>query len=358
MSIDLILKGVVTVKFQSIAMICCLLSTMNIFAEEGLGVVVFVEQAEEVENGAVSSLSCEFMSQRTFVLSAAVDAEITSILPVGSQVKKNQLVASQDNFYVQNELQKNQIKLGQRRHDLAFHQSEYDRRKNQGEHVSPSELHRLKWQVKTSMAEIALTESEIATLSRDSEKAQLRAPGDFEVERHLSKLGQFVSRGEPVAQLSPLNGNEVVCDMPLSFATHGTYEQASFSYNRQPLTLKRVSNVVNTNTQSKRIYLNEPDGSALDVGQRMSVEMVHTMQQKLFRISADALNFDFDGSSYVWAIDDNKSASRVEVNMVQGTSFNARTTVSGALTHGMRLVVRGANMLSDGETVELVNGTL
>ncbi|WP_164519209.1 efflux RND transporter periplasmic adaptor subunit [Pseudoalteromonas rubra] len=345
-------------RFQSIAVFCCLFSAINSYAEESKEVAVFVEQAEEVANGAVSSLSCEFMSQRIFVLSAAVDAELTSILPVGSQVKKNQLVASQDNFYVQNELQKNKIKLAQRQHDLAFHQSEYDRRKNQGEHVSPSELHRLKWQVRTSMSEIALAESEIARLSRDSKKAQLRAPGDFEVERHLSKLGQFVSRGEPVAQLSPLSGNEVVCDMPLSFAAHGSYELASFSYNRQPLTLKRVSNVVNTNTQSKRIYLNEPDGSVLDVGQRISVEMVHTTQQKLFRISADALNFDLDGSAYVWAIDDNKSASRVEVSMIQGTSFNARTTVSGALTHGMRLVVRGANMLSDGETVELVNSTL
>ncbi|WP_125779497.1 efflux RND transporter periplasmic adaptor subunit [Pseudoalteromonas rubra] len=345
-------------KYQNIMMFCCLFSAMSTLAEEDKGVTVFVEPAEEVANGTVSSLSCEFMSQSTVVLSAAVDAELTSLLPVGSQVKKNQLVASQDSFYVLNELQKNEIKLEQRRHDLAFHKSEYERRKNQGEHVSLSELQRLKWQVRTSMAEIALAESEIARLSRDSKKAQLRAPGDFEVERHLSKLGQFVSRGEPVAQLSPLSGNEVVCDMPLSFAAHGTYEQASFSYNRKPLTLKRVSNVVNANTQSKRIYLNEPDGLVLDVGQRISVEMMQTSQQKLFRISADALNFDFDGSSYVWAIDDNKSASRVEVNMIQGTSFNARTTVSGALTNGMRLVVRGANMLSDGETVELVNSTL
>ena len=63
--------------------------------------LVKVSTVEAWQNGVVNTLNCQVAVQYLTVFASDSDAKLTFLLPKGTEVNKGELIAEQDNYYLQ-----------------------------------------------------------------------------------------------------------------------------------------------------------------------------------------------------------------------------------------------------------------
>ncbi len=336
-------------KLSAMALLA-IFSTYSFSQEDDMkSVPVVLGEVIPTSTGEKFTLTCEVISQFSIILSASIDADLKALAPVGKSVSKGDIVAAQDSFYIENELKKNQVLLSSEVHSSKFHSQENERTEKQGSLITKSERERFNWQSVISRNEVTLREIEIERLKHDLNKATIKADGIYEVVQHFSKLGQFVMKGDPIAELVPLEDKEVACEFPLSSGIVDP-EKLIYSFNDKTLTLSRASSIISEDTQSKTIYFMLTPDIAASIGQR--IDIIGTLNDKeLVKVPYDAINYEPSGEAYVWLVGENNQAHRVNINLIRGGSDAEGQTVNGNLPLEGSVVIMGADMLEDGTPV-------
>lgn len=337
------------VKLCAIALIS-IFSTCLLAQEDNLkSFPVVLGEIEQPQTGGRHSLVCEVISQFPIVLSASIDAELTVLAPVGKLVTDNDIVAAQDSFYIENELKKNQVLLNSEVQSSEFHSQENERTKMQGSLVTESERERFNWQSDLSRNEVTLRKLEIERLKHDLNKATINVNGPHEVVKHFSKLGQFIMKGDPIAEVVSLENKELACEIPLTSGIKNP-EKLTYLYNDEQLIFSRASAIISEDTQSKTIYLTLTPDTEASVGQRIGIVGTYNAEG-LVKVPYDAINYEPSGDAYVWFVGKNNQARRVSVTIVRGGSDAKGQIVTGNLPLNGSVVIAGSDMLEDGTPV-------
>jgi multidrug efflux pump subunit AcrA (membrane-fusion protein) len=302
-------------------------------------------------HGATYNLSCEVETKSPVILSAVIDSELTFLLPKGKMVTTGDVIAKQNTFYKQNELKKNAILLESEVQNKEYRYKEFTRAQKQGSLISEAELDRLKWQLEQSKNEVSLIKNEIAKLNYQLSNSELKVIGNYEVSEHYTRLGQFINRGDIIVALTPLDGNELVCNVPLSSEVINS-SNLVFKYNNKLLNLDRTASIVDLETQSRKIYLSLENDQELNVGERVDVKAI-SIDAKSAKIPSAAINYSPSGEAFVWLINGD-TANKVIVNLLAGTSGKI-LSVTGKLPMDGDVVVMSDLQIEDGSKVSVTN---
>ena len=312
-------------------------------------VPVVLGKVVSTPTGGRFSLTCEVVPQFSIILSASIDAELITLAPVGQSVSENDIVAAQDSFYIENEIDKNQVLLNSEIKSSELHSQENERTKKQGSLITKSERERFNWQSDLSRNQVTLRNLEIERLKHDLNKATIKVDGLYEVVQHFSKLGQFVMKGDPIAEVVPLEEKEVACEVPLSSGIEDP-TQLMYSFNDKILTLSRASSILSEDTQSKTLYFLLTPDIAASIGQRIDIIGTYNYEG-LMKVPYDAINYESSGEAYVWLVGENNQAHRVGVDIVRGGGDTKGQTVTSNLPLNGSVVIMGADMLEEGTPV-------
>lgn len=311
---------------------------------------------KEAGQGVHHTLHCQVTAPFLHQIASEADAKLVWSLPVGSKVTKGQLIAEQDDYYLNLRLAEVEIALQQASADLHYSQSEYQRLASlkQDNLVAASRLSEFQLQLQTSQTTIARLNNNRQELTYRKRHLKHYSPGAGEIVAIQAQPGERVATGATILHLQAKKDKELQCKLPLElYVASDDLREAVFTLDDDaPLTLLRHSEQLQFSDQTLNIYLQpEADESdALFFSQRLHANL-YFQRRHISRIPHNTLTQDLT-HRFVWKLDKQNRVSKVDVDIIATESEHF--VVAAPLEPDDRLVALGKDKLREGQTVRIV----
>jgi len=345
---------VLTSFVSYIALSLCLLALLTPLMSYGQSApLVEVAKVKPWENGAAHNMHCIVAAPDLYQISSHTDARLLWSLPEGTQVSKGQVIAEQDSYYMDREIEQLKIDIASATVQDDFAQKELMRISalNKKQLVSASNVNQLSKLARQASLAKALLNAHLKELKYRHKNLIHYAPEDGQILTRQADLGKNLQDGEQILQFIPTSRNELMCEIPLQkyrqsqqlqnvVFTHT--DKGSFSLNRQSYALDEKS-------QTVKIYLNanhETQQNML-IGERVKVTTRY-YNSVLTRVPYDALELA-ENASYVWTVEADNTVKRMPVDVIE-THANF-FLVKSALKAGDSVVTLGKQGLRNEQLV-------
>lgn len=185
------------------------------------------------------------------------------------------------------------------------------------------------------------------------ERTHIRAPFPGRVVERLLEPGEYSAVGTVVARLVDTEHTEILARVPVRAAAHLNEDaevEVSENQDAAPARIRTVIPVGDTVTRTVEVRVENPANRWL-IGQAVRVAVPSAPPRKVVTVPRDALVLRAD-NIYIFKVNGDQTAERVAVTT--GTGRGKLVEVSGPVADGDMVVIRGAERLRDGQTVEIL----
>jgi len=289
-------------------------------------------------------------------LSAEQQGRLMSILDVGAEVSKGDVIASIDPSALELRLQELEADIGRIEARLTYLKAEYKRQLKLSEMqlTSDTQLDLTLSDQKVSESELRVARSRLSQAQEDLSRTKIRAPFDGVVVERLIQAGERVSIGDVVLRLKNPNDLEVVARPPLEYMTYlATGDNLTVDAGPLGVASWPVRTLVSLGNEEVHVFemRMNVDASRFASGQTVRVAVPIDYSQRVTAVPRDALVLRGNGLS-VFVIDEQMTAHRVVVTA--GVGNQTLVGVSGDLQAGQQVVIRGNERLQPGQIVQIL----
>ena len=307
---------------------------------------VLIESVLHHDAGVSHQLSCSIEAPTSFRVSSFASAELVKLLPVGTTVKKGQLLARQDDSFLSAQINIIKTDIESARVAKAYASEEYNRlnRLSKTGLAAATELNNLKFQLDSSELKIQRLQQELILVEVRVKRLNHFAPFDAQVTAVMAELGSQLSEGQPVLQLIATEDKQLACLLPvISYSDQAALKQHKFDLRGINIKLREISQQLDNKGENIILLFNHPakDRRDLLVGQREIVQMM-VFSNRITRVPNEAV--ELDGDDYrSWRVNSDNKVERIEIKIL-GTS-DTHYIVDSVLRPGDKVVVSGQHGL-------------
>lgn len=283
---------------------------------------------------------------------------VMEIAEVGSVVKKGERLAKLDDVPLRLRLEQARATAGRAKaqRDLAQTQMSRLAKLAPGNAVAQTQLDEARATLESANQELARVDAERRGIEHDLSETEIRAPFDGIVSERFVQRGEYLQMGAAVAHLVDTGRLEAKVQAPLVLAPQvraGQEIQVRLRGAEQPATVRAVVPVGDERSRQFELRVTLPEDFAL-VGTAVEVALPEAAgAATALTVPRDALVLR-EAHTYVMRVKADNTAERIEVRA--GAARDAFVEVTGELSPGDRIVVRGAERLSPGQSVRVVEG--
>ncbi|WP_299772317.1 efflux RND transporter periplasmic adaptor subunit [uncultured Pseudoteredinibacter sp.] len=316
------------------------------------------------------TLYCVVDTPQLFQGNSHSNSELINILPVGTQLKAGDVVATQDDFYLSQELKQLAIdeRLAQAELDHARNEQQRLTVLDRKEMISKAQLSEATLKQTRAKLELDSLKNKKRTLKRRIERLTHRAPFSAQLLRVDAEPGQHLNPGQSLFQLLPLNQKRLECKLPLdiakelnlidqnhldtrlefSLSSESSNALASDTNRNHHLLLRELSQTADRNTQNLQIYLElHKQHPNLLIGQRVKVN-VQQQHTDISRVPYDAITLS--GNSYeLWQLKPDNTVTKIYPHIV--STSKDYFIVRSPLRAGDKVITRGQQGLKEKQQV-------
>jgi len=313
---------------------------------------VTVAQVEVAKSALQQRLFCLVNTPFIYQASSHSESELIERLAAGSRVRKGQVLARQDGFYLRQSLASLELKIQISQAELEFSRTEYRRLQvlQTDKLISQSRLAEDKLKAARFALELQELQQQRRSLQRRIQRLQHIAPYDGQILSVSAQPGEQLTTGQEILQLLPSQHRQLVCKLPLTvYQSLNSVETMGFSLNGKPIKLHQISQNLDSETQNLSLYFNYPNNSDIPllVGQRLSIEM-QLPSLELSQVPYDAVYME-SNSYQLWRVDKNKRVSKINPKVV--ATVPGYFLVQSPLRPGDMVVVRGQRGLVEQQQI-------
>ncbi|MAC87821.1 efflux RND transporter periplasmic adaptor subunit [Maricaulis sp.] len=293
------------------------------------------------------------MSRNDAQIAAEASGRITFIAEPGDEIPEGGLIAQMDDRQARIQLEEARARHARATANANYQNAEATRYQQLAENGTVPVTRRREVELARDLAvqdareaRSALDRAELAL-----ERTQIRAPFAGRVAVRLIQVGELSSPGRDIARLVDIEHKEAVAQVPVAVAPFlqvGMDVSLSLSDGqtvRAPIrAIIPVGDAV-SRTFEVRIDL---EGSDWIVGSAARVALPTETPRTQLAAPYDAVILRANGN-FIFVVDDEDVAHQVAV--VPGVRTDGYVAISGEIEPGQRVVVSGAETLSDGRTV-------
>jgi RND family efflux transporter MFP subunit len=316
----------------------------------------------KVADARMQSLSSVILVPGTVIsrddarLSAEVDGRLLEVAEVGSNVKAGEVLAVVEDESLRLRNQELQAEIRRAEARLEFLGKELGRFATLAESnlASTTQVEQARSEQAVAQGDLDVARARLAQNNDQLARTRLLAPFDGEVVERLMQPGERVSDGGVVVRLVNQQRLEIVARAPLEyFAWSRPGESLGIKAGSEEIsaTIRTVVAVGDENTHQFELRLDLP-GQAFQVGQTVRVSVPSSDAQEVLTVPRDALVLRPEGIS-VFVIDAQLQARQVSVST--GLGSGDRIQVSGEVSAGDRVVIRGNERLQPGQSVQIMD---
>jgi RND family efflux transporter MFP subunit len=222
--------------------------------------------------------------------------------------------------------------------------------------VSEFELEQTEANRDLAVSDANITKVRIRQIDDQIRRADIRAPFTGVVISRLRRAGEEVARGEVLGQITDIENLEVRAFVPLKHLQRtvvGDLLEIFASEARHTGTIRSLvpTGDIRSQTFEARIALPVLATDVWTVGQLVSVAIPIRARELALTVPRDALVLRSNGS-FVFRINRENKAEQIPVEL--GDESGDLIAVSGPLSEGDRVAIRGAENLSDGVEVKVM----
>ncbi len=292
-------------------------------------------------------------------LASELDAKLTWIAEVGTEVKEGDTVARLEDFTFKIREMEAQSRVDREQAQVTFLESEMERL----DELSSRNLS-AKSQLDRTAADLAIAKSDHLIAQAQLGYAQIamhithvRAPFNGIITERLRSIGERLNVADEVVRLVDPNSLEVIARAPLStvnFVVKGDVLQIGNEYRNGDAPIRTIVPFGDPQSHMFEVRL-DADPELWTVGESVRLTMPTAAAKEVLAVPRDALILRRDGAS-VFRVGDDLTVSQVKV--IVGLGAGSHIEVFGDLRSGDQVVVRGAEGLSDGMTINIVRAAV
>jgi RND family efflux transporter MFP subunit len=326
---------------------------VSVYAQEA-PVPVEVMQVRELPLERMLSLSGRIYSRNDVSMSLTLPGELEWVMEAGSEVESGNVIGSLDQKPIA--LRKNELEhLAEReRVNVKYLGRELVRLKRLRKDNNASER----------LVDESSIESRIQQLDDELRRSQLVAPFSGVIAQRYKRGGEYAQPGDVIVRLVDMRSLELRFQMPVAYlrrvATQDIIHFTSHSENngssskahleKTSAQVRSIILAANPNSQTFEVLADFENSSASPViaGQLVTVGVSLAEANASLQIPRDAIVLREKGS-YVFLISKSNTAKKVDIEVGEGSG--AWITVTGTLSAGDRIAIRGVERLQDGQQV-------
>jgi RND family efflux transporter MFP subunit len=288
-------------------------------------------------------------------VASAAAGRVEEIVEVGTAVKAGQRLAKLDDAALRLRLDEARAQSGHARAQRELSKSQFARldKLAPGNAVAQTQLDEARAQFQIAEQDLASAEARARSIEHDIAETEVRAPFDGVVSERFAQRGEYLQVGAPVAHLVDTGHLEARVLAPLALAPRlqkGQDVEVRLAGQTQPLKVRAVVPVGDEKSRQFELRVALPADFAL-VGAALDVAVPEDDGVAAITVPRDALVLR-ESHTYVMRVKADNTAEEVEVS--PGAARDARIEVRGNLHAGDRVVIRGAERLSAGQSVTVV----
>jgi RND family efflux transporter MFP subunit len=288
-------------------------------------------------------------------IASAAAGRVIEIVEVGTVVKAGQRLAKLDDAALRLRLAEARALAAraQAQRELAASQQARLTKLASGNAVAQTQLDEARAQLQIASGDLASAEARSHSIEHELAESELRAPFDGVVSERFVQRGEYLQVGAAVAHLVDTGHLEARVLAPLALAPRvrvGDDVSVRLAGETQPLKVRAVVPVGDERSRQFELRVSLPRDFAL-VGTPLDVALAEDAGVVAITVPRDALVLR-ESRTYVMRVKVDNTAELVEVSA--GAARETRVEVRGDLHAGDRVVVRGAERLTAGQAVKVI----
>jgi membrane fusion protein (multidrug efflux system) len=289
-------------------------------------------------------------SKNNVLISAETPAAVKNVLvKEGQQVKKGQLLITQDGEVLKRSIQELESSL-----ELAT--TMYDRQKKLWEQNIGTEVQYLEMKNRKESLELKL-----ATTRSHLNKTRIKAPFNGVVDMIDVRVGEMAQPGMPIIRLVSMSNMYIMADVSESFIgkfSRGQKVTVYFPSTDHTLqsTISSIGQVINPNNRTFTIEISIPsNGSKVKPNMITVLTLADYVNKKAMVIPTNIIQSDRMGKYAFKVIEEEGNSVVRRVDIMPGITYGIETEIKQGLLGGENLVVKGGVGLAEGSIVEVKN---
>jgi RND family efflux transporter MFP subunit len=299
-------------------------------------------------------------SRNDVQITIGVDGRLDFVSEPGSLLEAGELIARIDTAPLELQLAEQRVQAERAAAQLRFLNAQLERQRDllESQSTSRNQLEQTESDRDVAASDLRIAELRIEQIDDQIERGSIRAQFDGVVVERLRRAGEDVARGTVLARMTDTRNLEIRVPVPLRYA--GRVQRGDrlkvFGYgSEQAGEVRSVVPSADVLSQTFELLIDLPADARgqWSIGELVSVAVPMQSGEASLAVHRDALILRQEGT-YVFRIGDGNRAERIPV--ATGDSSGDLVAVTGALAEGDRVVVRGAETLTDGRVVSIQAG--
>lgn len=320
--------------------------------------VVQVANVSRTELAPTVAVPGTIYSRNDLQVTAGVAGQLVEVAEPGTFVEKGQSIAQIDSRPLLLQRAEQEALLERAEINVRQLDSQLRRQRELGGSnlVSEFEIEQTEANLDLAVSDANITRVRIRQIDDQIQRANIRAPFAGVVISRLRNAGEDVARGEILGQMTDIQNMEVRAFVPLKHLPRTSVGDSIEIFATNANYFGRIRSLVPTGdvrSQTFEARIDLPPSAAGDwtVGQLVSVAVPIRQRESSLTVPRDALILRSEGS-FVFRINSENKAERIRVEI--GDSSGTLVAVSGSLTEGDRVAIRGAENLREGSDVKVM----
>ncbi len=294
------------------------------------------------------------VSKQDARIAAETAGKLEMVLEPGVQVSQGDLLARLDSTALDLQIVELEAVVARETARLSFLIGEEKRlqRLSKKNNTARNELEQTMSNRAVAQADKSVAVARLAQSMDRLDRTRIRAPYDGTVMERLAQAGERVDTGDIIVRLISPDNTEVILTTPLQtmpFVKMGQQLDFASSGGQGKLEIRRIINAGNLQSHQYQLRLDLLD-SQLAVGTSVRVDIPSSNAQNALVVPRDALVIRRE-EIFVFIVDNTNKAKKVNVSI--GLASGADIEVSGTVSAGDQVVIRGNERLRDGQAVAI-----
>jgi RND family efflux transporter MFP subunit len=289
-------------------------------------------------------------------IAAEVDGRLTWIAEIGTLIAAGEPVAKIDDAELR--LQRDEFRgvLASQQSRRGFLEREADRLRRLAaeNNAAKNRLDEVESDLDAATNDISVARARLAQIELQLERTEVRAPFAGLVTERLRTPGEHTGAGEEIVRLVDPDNLEVIARAPLSslaFVEAGTEMQFHSERHADTGTIRTLVPFGDSRSHMFELRLSIPS-SPWRVGENVRLSVPTGSPTEVLAVPRDALVLRREGAT-VFRINEDGTAEQVDV--LPGVGSGELVAITGRLSAGDRVVIRGAERLRPGQPVNIIS---
>ena len=316
---------------------------------------VELANVSESQSSSVVRLPGTVISTRDAEISAELDGRLTWVAEIGDRLQEGEPVAVIDDHLLQLELRRNKAEIARIEADIDYNRRQIGRLQqlaNQN-NMAHSELDAAESRMKMLTQDLRIAEVSRDRTLFDIDRTRVSAPFSGIVVSRSMNTGEYTETGSALLRLVDTQSLEVTVSAPMRVARYnqpGTQVQIEAEDNIILTAIRGVVPVGDPRSRMMELRLQLQAGSWF-IGEAVTVDLADGQAQNSLMVPRDALVLRGE-QTFIYSVSSDNKATKIPVTT--GAGHGSIIAVQGNLAVGDPVIIRGAERLSDGQEVKVI----